>query len=143
VLKGFSDYPEWISRQLLSGQFDVVCLAYRLPAVFIYCDKHYSVHTFHDLRKVLATFQAGLVYHRLSKTITKTLNEPSWFARRFFVSVHQTMHFERGDPVRNCKMRFSIERSGLRPAIRKVQLDELPFGDLIIRQKVFRDLEVT
>lgn len=141
IVKGFSDYPEWISKQLLQGRFDLVCLAYRLPAVIYYRDQTYVIRTYRELRRVLATYQAILTHHRLEKTVTTTLNKPDWLASRFSVLVRQELSFNLGNVVRVCQMRFFVERSGCRLGINMVEVEELPFGKMVTKQRALRDLE--
>ena len=141
IAKGFSDYPEWISNQLVQGRFDLVCLAYWMPTAIYYQDQVYVIRTYRELRRVLATYQAILMHHGLSKTITTTKNKPNWFARRFSVLVRQKLFFDPGSPVRFSQMRFFVERSGLRPGIHMVEVEELPFGELVTKQRALQDLK--
>ena len=141
IVSSFSDYPNWLSQKLFSGNFNAVCMAYRFPASIHYEDKIYVVRERAELVRVLATFQAILSHYKLAKVSTEVQNSPEWTAKRFEVLVDQTYDFELGESPQHCRMKFFVERRGLRPAIRKVEVEKLPFGKQIVKQRAVRSLE--
>ncbi len=142
IVRGLSDYPEWLSSKLFTGNFGAVSLAYRLPAAIYYKDKVYLVKERAQLVRVLATFQAILSHYRLSGVTTKVVNAPDWTSKRFEVLVEQTFKFELGETEQKSRMRFFVERRGLRPGINMVQVERVPFGKQVTKQRALRSLEV-
>lgn len=142
IVRGLSDYPEWLSQKVFTGSFGTVCMAYRFPAELRYDNKVYLVRDKAQLVRVLATLQAIFTHHGVHEVRTTVLNKPAWTSKRFEVLVDQKMTFEAEDTPKHCRMRFFVARRGLQPGIYRVQVDELPFAKEITKQRALASLEI-
>lgn len=128
-VRGLSQYPNWLTEMFLTGNNDMVAVAYRFPATLYFADNIYLLSDASDLSRVLTVFRATLLRHKIKKSHVTVVNQPEWTARKFKVEVTQTFEFKDKDTTLESDLHFFVERQKLRPAIRMVDVKRLPFSD--------------
>lgn len=142
LVQNFSQYPAWLTKMLFDGNFAAVTMAFGFPVTFHYGEKVYLVETPEDLMNVLAVYKGVLHQRGMRRTHVRVINTPDWTARKFKARISQTFHFDNDCQPDRSKMDFYVERKALRPAIRMVHIEALPFANEILASDVLKALKL-